>query len=50
MMIETSSESLHPIEKYLLSRGYVSHMPDSIALLEEDVIFLHKDVALGTPV
>ena len=50
MTIETTSEFLHLIEMCLLSRGYVSHMPDGMALLEEDAIFLHKDVVLDKPI
>lgn len=56
MTIESTPESLPPIQKYLEGVGYVRHIPDlderstRTALLRDDAVFLHKDVVWGKPV
>lgn len=53
MTIETTPDSLPPIEDFLASKGYERHMADIEGArngnLHEDAIFLHPTVVLGSP-
>lgn len=56
MTIDTKSNSLADIRRFLGGKGYRQHVPDrgdgkkARELLGRDAIFLHKDVNWGTPV
>lgn len=53
--VEATPENLPPIEDFLVDKGYVRHVPTlddksfKSAKLNEDAVFLYKDVEFGNP-
>lgn len=56
LTVEAPEPAVKPLEEFLTSKGYIRHTPtlDERSLrtrrLQEDIVFLHKDVVWGEPV